>query len=119
MNPLYCNDLFYVMIDFLHVNDIVKCKLISKRHYNLINKGYLYHVIKMIRPKILLNESYDMICDTMVSKKYIKKNIVKVYTEIYTIIKLPIVLNLLFQQETSMFYQLPYELKNVILSFTY
>ena len=96
MNPLHCDDLFYAMIDFLHVKDIVKCKLISKRHLHLIIKNYIYHVIQMIRHKILLNESFEMIRDTMESKKYIKKNIVKVYTEIYAIIKLPIVLDLLF-----------------------
>lgn len=69
--------------------------------------------------------SLNLNCETFINKKHgglcIKGNnlseIIEVYTEIYTIIKLPIVLKFLFKCKNSLFYYLPYELKNVILSF--
>lgn len=71
------------------------------------------------------NITLDLDLETHINKKHgglcIKgqelSEIIDVYTSIYTSIKLPIVLHLLFNTKKSWFYILPYELKNVILYF--
>jgi hypothetical protein len=85
-------------------------KILKLGYFNSLNKN---------------NISLNLNCETFINKKHgglcIKgrtlTDIIEVYTEIYTIIKLPIVLKSLFKCKNSLFYYLPYELKNVILSF--
>lgn len=96
---------------------------ISTLNMKIYNKQILnFDILNSINNNTI---SLDLNCETFINKQHgglcIKGNnlsdIIEVYTEIYTIIKLPIVLKSLFKCKNSLFYYLPYELKNVILSF--
>lgn len=70
------------------------------------------------------NVELDMTCETFINKKHgglcfngTFSDIIENYKILYSIIKLPIILDVLFDQANSYFYILPLELKNVILSF--
>lgn len=101
----------YKLTNHIHAISSLNLKNISLKEFDIENRSKN-------------NVELDMSCETFINTKHgglcfngTLSEIVENYITLYSKLKLPIILTVLFNHSNSYFYLLPLELKNVILSF--